>query len=170
VRLYARADDPPEGRDARVERSDSVRHLRDRDVHGRGGTRLRPPSRMFRRRNDLPRRLHENRAMLAPITRRSLSGSPLGQYCLAIASLIITTPGAPRVMLGEIATVKDGDFEGLKVGPGYGSNRLRRGRVYLRWGGHNVKGQAKAALQRQQQAAAVVVTPGTVLTRWVRRG
>src|SRR5581483_2459547 len=37
MRLLRAADDPPQRRDARVERRDFVRHLRDRNVHGRSG-------------------------------------------------------------------------------------------------------------------------------------
>ena len=44
--------------------------------------------------DDLARRFSKGRAGAGAFCNRSRSGSPFGQYCLAMASLMIITPGA----------------------------------------------------------------------------
>jgi hypothetical protein len=59
------------------------------------GSLLRPPSRLSATTPMICRSGSSlnSRMTVRPITRRSSSGSPLGQYCRAIASLMITTAG-----------------------------------------------------------------------------
>ena len=67
--------------------------------------------------DNLPRRLGKG-SRTGRNLKRSFSGSPFGQYCFAIASLMITTPGAaPLSCFREHAAAQQRNLEGVEVIP-----------------------------------------------------
>ena len=120
MRFDIGAHNPPERRDAGVERGHLVGHLCDRDEHRWDWIAIEARSWVSA---TMPTIWRAGSAKAGPapgpISSRSFSGSPLGQYCLAMASLMMTTPGAePSSCSVKLRPRKKRNFEGIEVAPG----------------------------------------------------
>ena len=111
------ADDPPERRDAGIERGLGPASAPSGMYIIGNGSRLRAAIvRVAHDADDLTWRSAKAGPSPGPICMRSLSGSPLGQYCLAMASLMMTTPGAaPSSCSVKLRPRNERNFESSEV-------------------------------------------------------
>ena len=142
----------------------SVRHLRLRDEHLRLRIAVEPVALDVGRRcrrSAARFRLANSRITPLPMTSRSVSGSPFGQYCFAIASLMIDDRrrGA-RVALVERPAALDRNLEHLEVAGRDRHPAAAAVKRPLAVGGErppdDAEGQAVAALQRHAAGGARV--------------
>ena len=150
VRLHVGAHDPPQGRDARVERGDFVRHLRDWNVHG--GKRVAAEAAIVRvtdDADDLTRRLDEDRAHIGADQQAILERIALGPELLGHRLIDDDyARGGAGIVFGEIAAAQKRNFEGVEIAPRDGVVACSAGGGLLSFrASDDVKGQAEAALQ-----------------------